>query len=179
MATKKDISNFLRQIRNAVSGNMDKNRIIKVTQETPFVYISIGMSNKPLGLTYKVLSKINLNKHNVPLDIVEDLPELIEKPVIVIKSKTEPDSYVSVIKAKDNSGRQIVAILRGCTSKYNMIPSIYGKDHFDKFINASIMEHGVLYIDEKVAPSVIRPSSLQLLGVYNRNLSRASITEKD
>jgi hypothetical protein len=174
------LSKFRDKVRDVFQGKANIRSRITVLDETPVVYQSLGFDKKPLSISYGVISKINKDKHVIPTDIVEDLPELVSDPVAVFKSKTDPEnSVVAVLDAKDTDERTVVSIIRKTDGSYNVIPSVYGKDNFENFVANNVKDGNLIYMDEnKVA--AIRPFSLQLLGVYNDNLSKNNyITKKD
>ena len=176
---KSQLSNFREKVRNIFQGKANKQSRITVLNETPAVYQALGFDKKPLSVSYGVISKINKDKHNVPVSVVEDLPELVSDPVAIFKSKTDPDnSVVAVLDAKDTGERTVVSIVRKTDGSYNVIPSVYGKDNFENFVANNIKDGNLLYIDENKA-AIIRPSSLQLLGVYNSNLSNNNYITKN
>ncbi len=177
---KSQLNNFREKVRNVFQGKANKQSRITVVNETPVVYQALGFDKKPLSVSYSVISKINKDKHNIPVSVVEDLPELVSDPVAVFRSKTDPEnSVVAVLDAKDTGERTVVSIIRKTDGSYNVVPSVYGKDNFESFVANNVKDGNLLYIDEnKVA--AIRPSSLQLLGVYNDNLSSNNyITKSD
>lgn len=177
---KSQLNNFREKVRNVFQGKANKQSRITVVNETPMVYQALGFDKKPLSISYGVISKINKDKHNIPVAIVEDLPELVSDPVAVFKSKTDPEnSVVAVLDAKDTGERTVVSIIRKTDGSYNVIPSVYGKDNFENFVANNVKDGNLIYLDEnKVA--AIRPFSLQLLGVYNDNLSNNNyITKSD
>ncbi|MBR6597850.1 MAG: hypothetical protein IKL37_01870 [Alphaproteobacteria bacterium] len=83
-----------------------------------------------------------------------------------------------MLDAKDTGERTVVSIVRKTDGSYNVIPSVYGKDNFENFVANNIKDGNLLYIDENKA-AIIRPSSLQLLGVYNSNLSNNNCITKN
>ena len=174
-----EVKKFRNKVRDAFNGKLSNYSQITVLDNTPKVFTKIGLQDKPVRISYGVLKKINIEKHNVPMNVIEDLPNLISDPVAIFKSKTDENSYVAVLDAKDNSDRIIVSIMKSTNGNYNVIPSVYGKDNFENFIINNLKENNLLYINENKA-DVIRPSSLQLLGVYNTNLSNNNyITKED
>ena len=174
-----EVKRFRNKVRDAFNGKLSNYSQITVLDNTPKVFTKIGLQDKPVRISYGVLKKVNIEKHNVPMNVIEDLPNLISDPVAIFKSKTDNNSYVAVLDAKDNSDRMVVSIMKSTSGNYNVIPSVYGKDNFENFIINNLKENNLLYLNENKA-DVIRPSSLQLLGVYNTNLSNNNyITKED
>ena len=173
----KDISNFRNFFKKAIRGEVSENTILQVSERTPEVYKRLGFDDKPMGISNKTIKKANIDKHNVPLDVLEELPEFIFDPVAVLDSKTRDGSLVSILNAVDNNGDTVVAIIKPTQGKYNIIPSVYGKDDLDNLIKSS----NIRYRDIERANLVIRPSSLQLLGVDNTvgSLTKSSMTQNE
>ena len=173
----KDISNFRNFFKKAIRGEVSENTILQVSERTPEVYKRLGFDDKPMGISNKTIKKANIDKHNVPLDVLEELPEFIFDPVAVLDSKTRDGSLVSILNAVDNNGDTVVAIIKPTQGKYNIIPSVYGKDDLDNLIKSS----NIRYKDIERANLVIRPSSLQLLGVDNTvgSLTKSSMTQNE
>jgi hypothetical protein len=94
---------------------------------------------------------------------MERLPELINSPVAIFKSRTEVDSLVAVVDIQDQSGRPVIVILRPTDTGINVIPSVYGKDNFDDFVKKTIDDGKVLIVDKKKADKNFRQNELQLL----------------
>lgn len=83
---------------------------------TPLLYRQIGLSDVPMTidqthLDYMVNGTKNEN-HHLGVELVRQLPELLEHPVAVIESATRPDdSVMAIVRGKVN-GRQLVAAVR-------------------------------------------------------------------
>ena len=155
---KQDISNFKNKISDLFRGNLKGGNMIQVVSSTPTVYKSIGMEDKPINITQNVIKKINVGKHNISQNTIENLPNLISDPILVLDSKTVPGSFVSVLDDVDNNGDRIVAIIKPLNGKFHIIPSVYGKTELNNLIETSNKR----YINEEKASSVIDLSRLQL-----------------
>ncbi len=173
----KDISQFRSIFRKTIRGEVGENTILQISERTPEVYKMLGLDDKPMGISNKTIKKANIGKHDVPLDVLEELPEYIFDPIAVLDSKTNKGSLVSILNAVDKNGDTVVAIIKPTKGKYNIIPSIYGKDDLDNLIKSS----KIRYKDIERANIAIRPSSLQLLGVDNTvgSLTKSSITPSE
>ncbi len=147
---------------------MKEQSVLRVMSSMSDIYDKCGIQNKPIILPCGIVKKVNIKKHEVPLLVLEDLPLLLDKPIMVLKSKTEKASYVVVLDALDNNDNRIISIVRDNCGKCNRIPSIYGKNHFEEFVYDNIRSQNVLYYDKEKVVNIIRPSSLQLLGVYDQ-----------
>lgn len=140
------------------------------------VYKALGVADKPLNLPQNVLKKINVGKHNVSLSVVEKLPELVSDPLLILDSKTETGSFVSVLDAVDESGNTIVAIIKPTDKAFNVIPSVYGKKEIENLIESS----NVRYVNDIKIPATtsIDLSSLQLRGGDSARGNNNNILQK-
>lgn len=157
-----DVEKFAETLKKAIRGELKPQTMLQVSSSTPEVYKSLGVEDKALNLPQNVLRKINIGKHNVPLSVIENLPEFIANPLVVLDSKTEAGSFVSVLDATDANGDTVVAVIKPTDRNYNVIPSVYGKKEIENLIKSS----NVRYVNdiEKPATASIDLSSLQLRG---------------
>lgn len=136
------------------------------------------MQDKPVRISYGVLKKVNIEKHNVPMNVIEDLPNLISDPVAIFKSKTDDNSYVAVLDAKDTDGNQVIVAISPNKKEvggYHFIPSFYGKEKFATFVKNNIDNGRLKYIKGSDLSD-----SLQLWTQVNQNLSNNNyITKED
>jgi hypothetical protein len=153
---------FAETLQRAIRGELRTQTMLQVASQTPEVYKRLGIEDKALNLPQNVLRKINVSKHKVPLEAIERLPELIANPLVVLDSKTESGSLVSVLDEVDENGNTVVAVIKPTDKGYNVIPSVYGKEQINNLINSS----PVRYVDdiEKPTTASIDLSSLQLRG---------------
>lgn len=155
------LNTYKEDLKKAQAGTLKTGQLIRIGRIG--LYERLGFTEKPFGLSVNVLKKITEGKHNVKIQDIENLPQLIADPVAVFKSRTDQNSLVAVVSAKDNSNRQVITILRDTQGKINVIPSMYGKDNFNSFVASNIKEGNLIYIDEEKALKTIRPQELQLL----------------
>lgn len=110
------------------------------------------------------------------LSVVEKLPELVSDPLLILDSKTETGSFVSVLDAVDESGNTIVAIIKPTDKAFNVIPSVYGKKEIENLIESS----NVRYVNDIKIPATtsIDLSSLQLRGGDSARGNNNNILQK-
>lgn len=130
----------------------------------PGIYVELGLppgslkTNKTTLL--KATGKAGRNLHDVPQEVLENLPALVADPLAVFKSSKNsqnPLGYVAVLNAKNKDGKQIIAVISPKGGKYDFsfIPSVYERNNFDNFVRNTLREKGVLYVkDETVHPSL-------------------------
>ncbi len=177
------LNTYKEDLKKAQAGTLKTGQLIRIGRIG--LYERLGFAEKPFGLSVNVLKKITEGKHNVKIQDIENLPQLIADPVAVFKSRTDQNSLVAVVSAKDNSNRQVITILRDTQGKINVIPSMYGKDNFNSFVASNIKEGNLIYIDEEKALKTIRPQELQLLkedslkgSIYNIRRKEEFVKEK-
>ena len=103
--------------------------------------------------------KSRFNYHNLGWDTVKKLPEYINKPVLIIKSNTDPNdaTFVVVTAETDNAGSPIIAAVKpNGTGNYfniefptNFMLSGYGKDGIQGYVATAKTENRILYASKK------------------------------
>jgi len=128
----------------------------------------IGVMNRDI-IWYSSKIMDNLSKHvGMNIDIIKQIPEMLDAPILVLKSKNHASRIVLLGELYDKNGAPVTAILelmpkgmKGILMDFNVIASAYGKDNNPaKFI----MESEVLYIteDHKKAANWFHGLGLQL-----------------
>ena len=134
---------------------------------------------KALGLLTQEELKAdkNLHNHNVPQEVVENLPKLLADPVAVFRSNTKPGAYVAVLNEKAGKD-QIVAILRPSPKEngFTFIPTVYEHGKFDKFVESTVRKNNVVYIDKN---RMSLPEPLIQAGTIGKNILTNSIRTKE
>lgn len=95
--------------------------------------------------------------------------------VMVFKSSSKENRLLSVIDAQDKNGNQIVVAISPNTKGekgYHFIPSFYGKDNFNNFLNKNIKEGNLKYLKSPQALDSLRlrPQVKTLLSSLNNNI---------
>ena len=129
--------------------------------KTPLVFQALGAKALPLTITRDTVRKIvNGVKHDVPMSVIEQLPELLSKPVAIFDG-SKPDSLLALIDAKDDAGNPVVVAVhlakQGAQYKVNKIASAYGKESFGVFRKSRLR-----YLDKQQNPELLRLIQLQL-----------------
>jgi hypothetical protein len=176
-------ANFRAQVDKSLRDELPANQILKVGSKTPRVYEMLGMPNKPLGMFQRVLRKIIKDKHKVSSYAVKRFPELLSDPMMVLQS-TEPgfeNSLIAIIDAKDANNNQVVVVIRPGDKYYNLIPSAYGKEEFDKFLESNLKN--IRYMDKERAARIARTQHLRDAvsnqdGVANNILQKSDLVKK-
>ncbi|EAP0943041.1 hypothetical protein B7802_07790 [Salmonella enterica] len=98
---------------------------------TPPVLRHIGAPDLPLVISRDVIRKAtNGVKHDVPMDVIERLPELMHDPEAVYQSATEKNAVVVLLNATDKYGDPVVTAVQmkaiRSRMEINRIASVYG-----------------------------------------------------
>ena len=146
--------------------------------ELPAVYRSLGLSAGMVRTNKDVILKDTIDKHNVPEAVVENLPKLFADPIMVFQSSTKQGRLLAVVDAQDNDGNQIVVAISPNTrgvKGYHFIPSFYGKDNFENFVNRNIESGNLKYVKslEELDTHYLSSQAKTLLGSVS-----SSITQK-
>lgn len=134
----------------------------------------------------RVLSKTHF--HNLGKSTLCEIPELLNKPLMIIKSTTKSDDSraIIVLDKSDNNGKYIVvAIEPNLFGNYlnvrlgsNFVLSAYGKDSIINYVNTAKNEGRILYVNKRNnsqqrqnAPGVKFPDRI-MSADYSNSLSR-------
>lgn len=125
------------------------------------------------------------NYHQLGWDAVKDLPEYINKPVLIIKSTTDKNDarFIVVTAQVDKDGNPVAAAVKpNGTGNYfdieipaNFMLSGYGKNNFQNFVAKAKTENRILYANKysqknKNTPSVQYADNI-LSSDYTTNLA--------
>ncbi len=124
---------------------------------TPLVLQAVGAPDLPLRITRDIVRKAtNGVKHDVPMPVIEQLPELLHDPIAVFDSKTEQGAKTILIDARDASGRPIITAVhlnaKAGRIDINRIASVYGKDNSHRVLMSWVEEGLLRYAKEKQNP---------------------------
>ncbi|WP_421257654.1 LPD38 domain-containing protein [Aeromonas sp. 600886] len=124
---------YRQQLKNAMS-SLKSGEIVIEIGHTPAVLRRVGAPDLPLRITRDIVRKAtNGVKHDVPMHVIEKMPELLHDPVAVFDSRTESDAKTILVDAVDTSGRPVITAIhlnaKAGRVEINRIASVYGKDN--------------------------------------------------
>lgn len=158
-------------------------------KDVPATLQEVGLENKPLAYTQlhminAVLPierdangyKTNSSWHGVDDATLTDLPELLGKPVMVLKSRQQDsstgvlsDSLMVVVDAYDSENNPVVAIIKpngeavidGKKTKANFITSVYGNENIfaegeTSYLKWASENDGILYVNSALTDKMLR-----------------------
>lgn len=151
--TNRDKNTYISDLRAAERGEAGSDYNIRLGA-LPLIYQEIGIENKPVKTKKTIILKDTIFKHDVPMNVVENLPELYSDPIIIfqaLNTSTNSNSYVAVLDAVDKSERQMIAALSPSKKEngYHLITSFYGRNNIDNMIKKAFEEGKVKYIRDK------------------------------
>ena len=116
---------FSTQIDMLTTGKWDKNTNLIVLLHTPSLYLKMGINDRPITVPANKLDRIintyrkqKDNYHGLGIELVKQLPQAIEKPILIVQSSTRNDSIVIVTKLLDKQKKVVII------SYYSMVKEI-------------------------------------------------------
>tara|TARA_B100000073_G_scaffold347991_2_gene364423 strand:+ start:15091 stop:23652 length:8562 start_codon:yes stop_codon:yes gene_type:complete len=162
---KKDQANRYRESLKALEdGTANIGREI-VIGDTPEVYKMLGANPYSMRINGSKIKRM-LNKHEISYKTLEQLPEALADPIMVLDSSSQDKSFVVLTELLDEAGNSVMAAIHLDKSGegavlINKIASVYGKDDAGQFIRW-IKQGKMLYADKKKALQWSRSNRLQL-----------------
>lgn len=185
---------FGEQIDEVINGKHDPNLDIYVSQ-TPDVLINIGFKDKAILMRNSKVKEI-LEKHKeMSLDIIKNIPNAIENPLLILKSKTNPnDSVVIITEINTEKGNLIIPVWMNVEGKYydielnkvlegeyNFIASAYGRN-IKTLLEYATNNNEILYFDKsqlKKVNQLFSAHGLQLPAPLNMTNFNNSISNSE
>lgn len=185
---------FAKQIDEIIKGIHDPNLDIYVSK-TPDVLINIGFKDKAVLMRNSKVKEI-LEKHKeMSLDIIKNMPNAIENPLLILKSKSNPnDSVVIIAEINTEKGNLIIPVWMNVEGKYydielnkvlegeyNFIASAYGRN-IKTLLEYAINNNEILYFDKsqiKKVNQLFSAHGLQLPAPLNMTNFNNSISNSD
>ncbi|WP_314190080.1 LPD38 domain-containing protein, partial [Yersinia massiliensis] len=134
---------------------------------TPPVLRALGAPNVEMVISRDTVRKAtNGIKHNVPAEVIEQLPELMHDPLAVYRSATQDNAVVALLEAQDANGNPVVTAIHMNAKRgrleVNRVASVYGT--VGGMAKVQGMEDAglALYRREKQNPDKLRSVGLQL-----------------
>src|SRR5262249_49162847 len=146
-----------RQVDEFKAGTPQPGGPLRVLSQTPEVLKLVGAPDLPVTITPKILAKVvgldDPTHHGLPYDLVKQLPQALQRPIMVFESETQPGSLVVMTQLK-YARRPVLVILVPDVEqgrlKVNSIASVYPKSN-DRPIVKWIHDGKLLYQDKQKA----------------------------
>ena len=161
-----DAEAFRREVERAMAVPGQVDRLLTVGR-TPEVLRALGAPDLPIAISKDTILKAsNGVRHDVRLDDIKRLPELLADPVLVFKSKTEQGAQVVLIEVEDAAGRPVLVALHLNKKEkrvlVNRVASAYGKDGAERFVQREIADGRLQYRHESKSREWFQSRGLQL-----------------
>lgn len=171
MSNADEQNNYRSQIKKMMLGKMSPAEIIRVGT-TPEILQHYGAKNHNITLKQSTVRKIVYpagymgGNHNLGFYFLDSIPNQLNNPVAILKSKTQADSLVIITEFLDaqNNPVQIALHLdkQGNLGIANEIASAYGKRGFKNYIELNRKEGNVLYENQEKGLDELPGIGLQL-----------------
>lgn len=149
---------------------------------TPKILIKNGASEHKLVMSQKAFEKIRgigEGKHHIPVEIVKQIPEAMEKPLLVLKG-SQKNSLVEILELKDDLGRELLVAIKLDASekeyKVTRVPTVYGKEGLESYLKNHSNDVIDMY-NEKKTSNWLSNKGLQLSKFLNNSSFTYSISE--
>lgn len=149
---------FAEQFADYKAGKMRPTDLFYLNNTSEYLQAA-GLANEPIVMAQSVVTKaqrkatVDIHGHELSDDVILKLPEMIEKPVLLLKSDTVPNSSVVVTAVSDSSGNPVVVALH--LSRNNgfdvvtRIASLYGKENSRNFIADQLIRGNLIGYSKK------------------------------
>lgn len=167
---------FAEQVDDVLAGKHNPVYDLYVS-ETPDVFVELGFPKTPMLMRNSKVKEILAKHTEMSVELIKQIPEAIQNPVMIIKSKTNPaESVVAITDIRTSNGEMIVPVwinqdgtyldvelgesIRGNT---NFVASAYGRN-VKGLLEYALDNNEVLYYaeDKKRVGSLLATHGLQL-----------------
>lgn len=182
---------FAEQVDDILGGKDTTSTHLKI-MDTPQILQDVGLPKLPILMTARHLDttvnesgKKGLNYHGLGIDIIKQLPKLIENPALIAESLTRDDSVVLITQAIDKQRRPVIVAIKvngvgrleNVVIQANVMLSTYGRNNFEQFVNRLLDGNKILFWDKKRSQRISVNPGLQLSDVIT-NLASDTIIRK-
>lgn len=143
---------------------------VPVGIETPQALQVLGVAQKPVFTHRDLIAKMHF-EHGIPKSELKNLGSLLENPVMIFKSDTQPGRFVVVTNLVVNGGPVVVAVdPNGKSGRAEVVylPSAYPKDNADRTFTKWIQNGLLEYANKEESRRLATTARLQLPGVVQR-----------
>lgn len=153
--------------------------------KTPDLLQKVGCKPLPMHMSQQHLldcmhpkQKENAHYHGLTREEIKKIPEALERPVILAESMTRKDTLIALLDYREQNGNPLlVAIRPDGKALYqveqvdsNFIMSVYGKDHFQSFLQKMIKEDKLIYVDQEKE---------KRLGYFGKEIEQFAFKDKE
>lgn len=171
---------FREQVEDWQAGKIPEQDSL-IVGRTPEVFRKIGLSDVPMTLDQRHTDyAVNGTKanHQMSMEMIERLPELLENPIAIIGSETRTDdSLIAIVEATINGKPVVAPVTIQTTSKSNDVQidanhlaSAYGRKNAVRLLENAIQKEnadgvGVYYLDKSRASNLFSDGRRQFSAI--------------
>lgn len=175
---QKEASDWQQQVEGYLR-NPGSREMLKVGSVPP-VLSAVGVSNAPLVMPPSVIPKVSGVKHDVPREVLNQLPTALRDPIFVFQS-AKVSNAVTVLTALKSQGRNVLVAIhldRPSPNKpANVITSLYDKSPMA--VQGWIRDGMTLYANQQKARALFLSARLQLPREGTKAGNKNLLTEAD
>ena len=142
-------SSFKKGLEKFKSGQYSQNDDLVILESTPQYLYNLGLDeSKPIAINMSKLKTVmaepkgrfnGKNQHGITWDIIEQLPNALQKPLNVLKNPNQNNKLVVITELTDQYGDIVIAPIEMNSDGYidnfrtnlNRADTIYGKENYD------------------------------------------------
>ena len=170
-AVEKNNCPFAEQFADYKAGKMKPTELFALGNTSQYLQAA-GIGNEPIVMAQSVVAKaqrkakVDTHGHNLSDNVLLKLPEMLDKPVLLLKSDTVPNAAVIVTSTADSDGNPIVVALHLSRSEgfdiVTRVASLYGKENSRDFLAEQMLRGNLLGYSKKEANRLLHRDGLQL-----------------
>ncbi len=191
---------FKQTIDDFLNGNINPTDQIFVCQTTEVMRVC-GADNLDVMIYQDTIRKIlsdDLSKfehpHNLTVNTLKQLPDQLQKPVMVFKGSHEGSIVLVTDLFNENSEQIIISCELNSINKrheINRITSMYGKENIANYINTQIKKDNLIGCHKKIANQMLQSVGLYLpseetfidytdiISNFDKNVNRNNLTNEE
>lgn len=167
------LNRYQDQVNRVFTGKMPRTERLELG-ETPGLLVEHGAEQRPITMTQDTAMKIAYPSgylgikqgHNLGIPALKRLPLQIANPEAILRSTSQPNSFVLLTKWVDSDGAPVIAAIhldkQGRLSLENEVASAYGKRNFEPLLGKN--NENVLWTKNNQDIKHLLDAGLQLPG---------------
>lgn len=162
---------FAEQFADYKAGRFKRGDLFYLNDTSEYLQAA-GMKKEPIVMMQAVVEKaqrkstIDTHGHSLSDNVLLKLPEMLDKPVLLLKSGTVPNAAVIVTSTADSDGNPVVVALHLSRSNgfdiVTRVASLYGRKNSRDFLAEQMLRGNLLGYSKKEANRLLHRIGLQL-----------------
>lgn len=180
------------EIKRTMENKLSRYDSVLICKKTPEIFQKIGLEDKPILMSQKHIRNClhekgkNPHWHGIDINVLENLPDYLSNPAMLMDSFSDDYSVIAVFDAIDNDKFPIMASIKtNGNGMYefnavnsNYLTSVYGRSNFENFLNRTIDADFMLYANKEKARTLSSFAGLQLLRAFPQSFRFNEILHK-